>query len=258
MVKGLDLFREHFDSFKDQYILIGGAACDLLFEEYGAEFRATRDLDIVLCLETLDQKFANAFWTFVEAGGYEMRERNSGRPEFFRFQKPRNLNYPFMLELFSRKPDILSIPESQRVTPIPLGEESSSLSAILLNEDYYKMLRRGVKEVQGIPVVGPEYMILLKAYAFLDLSMRKKEGEQIDEKKIRKHKNDVFRIFTILDQDIPMVVPASVREDMRNFIECMASEHVDLAALGIRQMNKESIIDALAKFYGPRVHPRKL
>ncbi len=137
MVKGLDLFREHFVSFKDQYILIGGAACDLLFEEFGAEFRATRDLDIVLCLETLDQRFTEAFWTFVEAGGYEMRERSSGRPEFFRFQKPKDPNYPFMLELFSRKPDVLSIPVGQHVTPIPLGEESSNLSAILLSDDYY-------------------------------------------------------------------------------------------------------------------------
>ena len=39
----------------------------------------------MLCLESLDQRFADAFWRFVEAGGYEMRERSSGRPEFFRF-----------------------------------------------------------------------------------------------------------------------------------------------------------------------------
>ncbi len=29
MIKGLDVFREHFIGMDDQYILIGGAACDI-------------------------------------------------------------------------------------------------------------------------------------------------------------------------------------------------------------------------------------
>jgi len=30
MIKGLDVFKEFFGGFQDQYVLIGGAACDLL------------------------------------------------------------------------------------------------------------------------------------------------------------------------------------------------------------------------------------
>jgi len=30
MVKGLDLFRDHFRDFTDRYVLIGGTACDLV------------------------------------------------------------------------------------------------------------------------------------------------------------------------------------------------------------------------------------
>ena len=56
MVKGLDLFREHFRSYADRYVLIGGAACDLAMGEAGLDFRATKDLDIVLCLEAIDSK----------------------------------------------------------------------------------------------------------------------------------------------------------------------------------------------------------
>ena len=29
MVKGLDTFREFFKDFEEQYVLIGGAACDI-------------------------------------------------------------------------------------------------------------------------------------------------------------------------------------------------------------------------------------
>ena len=76
MVKGLDLFRAHFRDFADRYVLIGGTACDLIMDEAGLEFRATKDLDIVLCIEALDLSFAKAFWEFVEAGQYRVSPRN--------------------------------------------------------------------------------------------------------------------------------------------------------------------------------------
>ena len=47
MVQGLDIFYRFFSDYKDQYVLIGGAACDILFESNEANFRATRDLDIL-------------------------------------------------------------------------------------------------------------------------------------------------------------------------------------------------------------------
>lgn len=61
MVKGLALFREQFRAYTGQYILIGGTACDLLMGEAGLEFRATKDLDIVLSVEALDAEFVRAF-----------------------------------------------------------------------------------------------------------------------------------------------------------------------------------------------------
>ena len=32
MVKGLDVFKRYFEAYSDQYVLIGGTACNLLFE----------------------------------------------------------------------------------------------------------------------------------------------------------------------------------------------------------------------------------
>ncbi len=42
MVKGLDLFRKHFDGYADQFILIGGTAATLAMEQAGLEFRAAK------------------------------------------------------------------------------------------------------------------------------------------------------------------------------------------------------------------------
>ena len=33
MVKGLDTFQKYFADYEEQYVLIGGAACDILFEQ---------------------------------------------------------------------------------------------------------------------------------------------------------------------------------------------------------------------------------
>jgi len=49
MIPGLDRYREHFHGFESSYVLIGGAAAHLLLDEAGLQFRATKDLDIVLC-----------------------------------------------------------------------------------------------------------------------------------------------------------------------------------------------------------------
>lgn len=43
-------------------------------------------------------------------------------------------------------------------------------------------------------MLSPTCLIPFKMKAYLDLSMRKKNGEHVDSKNIKKHKNDVFRL----------------------------------------------------------------
>ena len=66
MVRGIDLFREHFADFTDYFTLIGGAACELtLTGTIG--FRATKDIDILVLLEKVDRDFAEQFHRFITA-----------------------------------------------------------------------------------------------------------------------------------------------------------------------------------------------
>ena len=85
MVKGIETFENFFRDFSQEYVLIGGTACDLLMEEAGIEFRATKDLDIVLIVEALTEKFGMKFWEFIISGDYETREKSNGKPELYRF-----------------------------------------------------------------------------------------------------------------------------------------------------------------------------
>lgn len=94
MVNGLTTFQKHFADYTDSYILIGGSACETNLSRQQMPFRATRDLDIVLCIEALDTGFIQAFWDFVSAGKYAIGEKSSGEKQFFRFRNPEDPNYP--------------------------------------------------------------------------------------------------------------------------------------------------------------------
>jgi hypothetical protein len=195
MVVGIEKFAEHFAEFKDRYVLIGGTATWLVLDEVGLDARATKDLDIVLCIEAMDAEFGHAVWEFIRKGQYQVQEKSDGRKVLYRFKNPSQLGYPIMLELFSRKPDVLVLGDDSHLTPIPIDEEVSSLSAILLHDDYYALIHQHRREVAGISLVDEICLIPLKAKAWLDLTQRKQLGESVDSKNIKKHRTDIFRLF---------------------------------------------------------------
>jgi len=78
LVKGLDIFRNFFVDYSQNYILIGGAACSEHFSEEGLTFRATRDLDIILIVEALDGNFLSRFWEFIRKGEYRDQFESRG------------------------------------------------------------------------------------------------------------------------------------------------------------------------------------
>lgn len=99
MVHGLEKFKEYFAGYTNQYVFIGGTACDILMEDIGVPFRATKDLDIVLIVEALDVSFGETFWKFIEEGGYKYREKSTGESRFYRFSGPSRPEYPKMIEI---------------------------------------------------------------------------------------------------------------------------------------------------------------
>lgn len=247
-LRGIEVFKEYFRSHADEYVLIGGAACDLLFDEVGSDFRATKDLDLVLIVEALTPDFGRVFWRFVEDGQYENRTKSSGEPQFYRFSNPKDTAFPLMIELFSRTGATLRNQESQ-LTPIHIDDEVSSLSAILLDEDYYRLLNSCKLHIDGTSVLSVEGLIPFKAKAWLDLKQRKSDGHPVDEKSIRKHKNDVCRLATLLTGNERPEMSAGVLEDMRLFMDAYASEPVDPKSLRIRGVSAQQVVDVLNAVY---------
>ena len=138
---GLDKFREAFAEYSDNYVVIGGAACDITMTNTVVRPRATHDIDMIVIVENMTEAFANRFWQFVREAGYrpEKRRQEAGEPpkyEMYRFLDGKD-GYPEMIELLSRHPDALGEPKGLVIEPIPTDEDVSSLSAIIMDDDYY-------------------------------------------------------------------------------------------------------------------------
>ena len=229
MVRGIEKFKEYFAGYEGNYIIIGGTACDIWEENAGQQPRATKDIDIILIVEALTADFVKRFWEFIKAGQYETRQRGNGKHEYFRFLKPQTADFPFQIEIFARKLDILAVAEDARLTPIPVDEDLSSLSAILMNDDYYHFtLEHSIVE-NGVRLANVESLIVLKAKAFIDLSERKANGETIDEKNIRKHKNDIFRLATMLTETDNFILSVDIQNDIDSFCQHVSQSLPDNA-----------------------------
>ena len=227
MVRGLEIFRQHFKDFTDNYVIIGGTACDIIIDNIGLTPRATKDIDIILVIEALSPEFVAHFWEFVKQGNYDVREKSEEDRKYYRFQKPQVEEFPFQIELFSRIPDLLDLDEGTHLTPIPVDTEISSLSAILMDDDYYNFTIQHSQLDNGIHLANTEALIGLKAKAFLDYKTRKENGEKIDEKQLRKHKMDIFRLLLLLTPEDNFTIAESIKSDIANFVEVVKDDLPD-------------------------------
>lgn len=224
MVVGLDRFQAFFADYGDRYALIGGAACDLLFTDANLPFRATKDLDIVLCVEVIDAAFGARFQEFLDAAKYQRWAVSEGERKFYRFEQPTDPSFPAMIELFARPPANLKLRKDARYLRLPTEESVVSLSALLMHADYYDALVANRRTQGGVTILTEDLLIPFKAQAFLDLKERKESGEAIDGKNIVKHRNDVFRLLQLIPQTRRIVLAQSLKDDLARFVAAMAGE----------------------------------
>ena len=246
MVNGMESFIEKFRDYTDCYTVIGGTASDILMSEAGVEFRRTKDIDMILIMEARYQEFAKVFWEYIKEGGYKCGWKNSDQAHFYRFTEPRS-GYPVMIELFSREPDyIKQVPEG--IVPLHIDDDTSSLSAIMLNDDYYQFMLAGRKTVNGISVLDVEYLIPFKMYAWLDLKDRKAGGEHVNEKDLKKHKYDVFRLLQIADRSKQVTITGLVREKTERFLREIAEEEIPFEQLHL-PLDMQTSLETLNALY---------
>lgn len=240
MVSGLDIFAEKLKAYFDNFIIVGGTACSLEMNDAGINFRATNDIDMIVIVEDLSADFGNAFWNFIKEGGYEFW-KSEETTHFFRFLNPKKSSYPKMIELFSRKQDWIPDDMVGKYTKIVVSDEISSLSAILLDDTYYRFLKEGAEIVNDLPVLKPIYLIAFKAKAHVDLTRKHSEGQHINERDLKKHKNDILRLMQLLNPNETIKVAESVKIDMQNFFDLIEKENIDMKVLRLNYSQEEAV-----------------
>lgn len=252
MVTGLDKFREAFIEYADNYVIIGGTACDIVLRDTDMKPRATSDIDMIVVVENMTPEFASAFWQFIRDGKYRPTKRDretDGQTVYtlYRFEEAES-GYPVKIELLSRHSDILGEPSGFVIEPIPVDEEVSSLSAIIMDDDYYNFTIKNSFVDNGLKVATPLALIVLKIKAYLNLVAEKEQGHHVNTKHIKKHRSDVLKLVATSPIDDPVPVSDEIIESVTDFIgkirALLPSQGLE-AALGRSSEDIESYLEVL-------------
>ena len=229
---GLDKFKEAFAEFPENYVIIGATACDIAMSGTVVRPRATHDIDMIIVVENMTPEFGQRFWDFIKEAGYRPERRKSevGEPtkyELYRFVEGKP-DYPEMIELLSRHPDALGEPHGLVIEPLLIDGNISSLSAIIMDDDFYNFTIANSTLTDGIRHASPVALIALKAKAYLNLLSDKARGLHVNTRNIKKHRSDVMKSMVIVENS-NVSAPSSIVQCIREFVAAIRSDYDNLA-----------------------------
>ena len=133
-----------------------------------------------------------------------------------------------MIELLSRHPDVLGEPKGLLIEPIPINEDVSSLSAIIMDDDYYHFTIAHSQLTDGIRHADSTALIALKARAYLNLMADKLDGKHVNTKDIKKHRSDILKNVVIMTED-NIEAPATIVACIKEFVASIRADWATLA-----------------------------
>ena len=245
-VRGIERFAEAMRDCSDDYVLIGGGACSILFDDEQLPFRVTKDLDVVVIADGDRCDFARALWHFVKEEGYISGRRQEGKCAYYRFTLPEDAKIakelPAQIELFARHPEFALADEQSEVAPLPFDETVSSLSAIILDEGYFEFIRDNRLVVDGVTTLDAAHIIPLKMRANVDINRSYAEGRNCNAKALKKHRGDVTKLAGLLPASARLKLAGQMREDAEVFF----MDFEQYAGRQTRAKERDGLLDTLA------------
>ena len=212
-IQGLNHFAEYFSDVNEMFVIVGGAASTILMDNVGLDFRPTKDIDLVI-IANPSFPFTTKLKRYIKEAGYEIQEKADGTPTFYRFRKPKSADYPVQIEIFSNNIDNLQLADNQHLVPIKTEPAAGRLSAILLEEEYFQIIKNNRKVVGKHSVATESAIIPLKARAYSDIKDR---GESDSD--ARKHRNDIMKLALALDDGKSFKLTGLPRKHMERYLE---------------------------------------
>lgn len=254
---GIDKVQAYLGEYKTNYVIIGGTALNLNLAEFELAERATKDVDMIMLCESMTYDYLARFWDLIRAGGYRpstIKKEEGDKLTFYRFDSPTDRSFPAYIELFTRKPEGISLPEDIHLIHVENTEDLSSFSAILLDDDYYNYAKSHATEIQGVQVIDKFALIVLKAKAYVSNVKRKEAGQRVQQDDIDKHKKDVYRVSFLLEETDQENVSDVIKNDLREFIRLIQEKPIGTAAiakrLGVAEVTMEEFVAKISRTFG--------
>ena len=219
-MQGLRKFKEHFRNYSNHFMIIGGTGCEMLFKNEGLEFRATKDIDIIITTPNLNisEKFRKHFYNFLSNGGYQIYKRDEEYHYYYRFESPEEEGFPSMIELFSRAEFKHEEESEDRYMQLDT-DINYHLSALIMDDNLFNTVLKNTIEIDNFNLPSPLAMIILKAFAWDELKTRKKKGDRIRSSDIKKHKNDILRLQGLLTEESKITVKKEILDNVVGIIK---------------------------------------
>ena len=99
-----------------------------------------------------------------------------------------------------------------------------------------------------VSVLDATHLVPLKMKAWLDLMEKKSQGLLVKERDLRKHRQDVFRLFPLISNDAAISVPEEVFDDIQKFIVELRSMPFETKQIGM-DIDKNEILDVYDRIY---------
>lgn len=243
---GLSHFQEFCKDLDEHYVVVGGFATIMLLDsQLEGHGKATYDIDLVL-LTTSSNEISERIKQYVTEGKYDIQKGKKDQYQYYRFVNPKIQNFAKEIELFASNENDLELDEGQRIIPIDPEEGLYSLSAIMLDHEYFEMIKRNVDNTIGVaPCTNTQATIMLKMSAFYDLQER-------GDKKWKKHRRDILKLTLLLTGEERIEMIGRMNKDFESFITHL-EEEVDSKTLKSivdkLPVEKESVIDVLNKVF---------
>lgn len=102
---------------------------------------------------------------------------------------------------------------------------------------------------EEVHISNIESLIALKCKTYLEMRKRKKETGERDEKHIRKHRNDVFRLVaSVISGEQTFELPEKLFVDVNSFCEQVEFDLPDtnlIRDMGLRRITPRNLLDRL-------------
>ncbi len=253
-----DKFFDYFKEYEDCYVIIGGNATAFWLEQDQQVFRATKDYDMVVIFENTTDDFAKEFSEFILENGYlrcEVGGDEDKKKVYYRYRldsEHQVKDVPKEIELFSRKPMNYLLDTPTETTPLHY-EDGPSLSAIILDDDYYLLLKECQEKIGNVSVLSIPGLIYFKAKAHLDVRQRIQSGKKITHRADKiKHFKDVCLLCSLLSSENDSIgeIPESCQSDLKAFIQIVEAEPNKIFKQRFRSnrdfdLSQSDVLDAL-------------